>query len=480
MFVLYIYRGEEIKTIDRMAADKGLDTFTLMENAGRALFGSVVKKVSKKQRILILAGKGNNGGDGVVLARYLKQNGYTCELAFPLGEPTSETAARHYHYYLECGFEVAEIGGTYDVLIDALLGAGARLPMRDGIERLIDWMNEQQALRIAIDIPTGVLADTGEVGKAIRADRTFTLHGYKPSAFLDGSTEYYGQTEVLDIGLPQTSNWRVWTKVDVAESFPKRNAASHKGTFGTGLLIAGTDEMPGSAMLASLAAMRSGIGKLTVATTRFASGLIAGRVPECTFLHGGLEKIADGEMPKGMKSVAIGPGLDDEVMIDRALNELLKSDLPIIIDAGALKKHSYPNREAMTILTPHPGEFSRMTGIPTKDIQKDRLSLAVEYATSNNVTVVLKGRNTVMAFPDGDILVNETGNDGLAKGGTGDTLTGMLLAFTSYYEDKKAAVANAVYCHGAGADHWSETRAKASLLASDVSENLAYVLNEFE
>lgn len=480
MFVLYIYRGEEIKRIDRTAADHGLDTFTLMENAGRALFGSIVKKVSKKQRILILAGKGNNGGDGVVLARYLKQNGYTCELTFPLGEPASETAERHYRYYLHCGFEVAEIRGAYDVLIDALLGVGARLPLREGIEHWIDWVNEQRAYRIAIDIPTGVLADSGEVGKAIRADRTFMLHGYKPSAFLEGSTEYYGQTEVLDIGLPQTSKWRMWTKEDVATCFPKRSASSHKGTFGTGLLIAGTDEMPGSAMLASLAAMRSGIGKLTVATTRFASGIIASRVPECTFLHDGLERIADGEMPNGMKGVAIGPGLDDGAKIDRALNELLKSDLPLIIDAGALKKRRYPNREAMTILTPHPGEFSKMTGISTKDIQKDRLRLASEYATSNKVTVVLKGRNTVMAFPDGDVWVNATGNDGLAKGGTGDTLTGMILAFISFYEDKKAAVANAVYCHGASADHWSETRANASLLASDVSENLAYVLNDFE
>lgn len=477
---MYIYRGEEIKRIDRTAADHGLETFTLMENAGRALFEAIVKNVSKSQRILILAGKGNNGGDGVVLARYLKQHGFICELAIPLGEPVSETAERHYRYYLHCGFEVSEISEDYDVLIDALLGVGARLPLRNDIEQLIDWMNEQEAVRMAIDIPTGVLADTGEVEKAIKADRTFTLHGYKPSAFLEGSVEYYGQTEVLDIGLPQTSNWRVWTKGDVAASFPKRNGASHKGTFGTGLLIAGTDEMPGSAMLASLAAMRSGIGKLTVATTRFASAIIASRVPECTFLHDGLEKVAAGAMPKGIRGVAIGPGLDNEEKIERALHEVMKRDLPIIIDAGALKKRDYPMREAMTIVTPHPGEFSKMTGLPTKEIQKDRLRLASEYAISNKVTVVLKGRNTVMAFPDGDVWVNSTGNDGLAKGGTGDTLTGMILAFISFYEDKKAAVANAVYCHGVSAEQWSETRAKSSLLASDVSENLAYVLKEFE
>lgn len=477
---MFIYQGEEIKRIDQTAADKGFDTFTLMENAGRALFEAIVKNISKQQRLLILSGKGNNGGDGVVLARYLKQNGYKCELAFPLGEPVSEYAVRHYHYYLYCGFEVSEIIGKYDVVIDALLGVGARLPLRDNIEPWIEWVNEQQALRIAIDIPTGVLADSGEADKAIRADQTYTLHGYKPSAFLESSAEYYGRTEVVDIGLPQSSKWRLWTKKDVIESFPKRNAASHKGTFGSGLLIAGTNEMPGSAMLASLAAMRSGIGKLTVATTKFASGIIASRVPECTFIHDGLEKVAAGEIPKGMKGVAIGPGLDNEDKIDQALEGIFKSDLPIIIDAGALKERKYPIREAMTIVTPHPGEFSKMTGIPTKDIQKNRLCLATEYATLNNVTVVLKGRNTVIAYPDGDVWVNVTGNDGLAKGGTGDTLTGMILAFVSFYEDKKAAVANAVYCHGASADYWSVTKAKGSLLASDVSENLAHILKEFE
>lgn len=477
---MYIYQGKEIKRIDQTAADKGFDTFSLMENAGRALFEAIVKNISKQQRILILSGKGNNGGDGVVLARYFKQNGYKCELAFPLGEPVSEYAVRHYHYYLYCGFEVSEIIGKYDVVIDALLGVGTRLPLRDNIESWIEWVNEQQALRIAIDVPTGVLADSGEADKAIRADQTYTLHGYKPSAFLESSAEYYGRTEVVDIGLPQSSKWRIWTKEDVIESFPKRNTASHKGTFGSGLLIAGTNEMPGSAMLASLAAMRSGIGKLTVATTKFASGIIASRVPECTFIHDGLEKVADGKIPKGMKGVAIGPGLDNEEKIDQALEEIFKSDLPIIIDAGALKERKYPIREAMTIVTPHPGEFSKMTGVPTKDIQKNRLFLATEYATLNKVTVVLKGRNTVIAFPDGDVWVNVTGNDGLAKGGTGDTLTGMILAFVSFYEDKKVAVANAVYCHGASADYWSETKAKGSLLASDVSENLAHILKEFE
>lgn len=477
---MYIYQGEEIKEIDQEAAEKGLDTFSLMENAGRALFEAISKHINKTENVLILAGKGNNGGDGIVLARYLKQAGYRCDLTFPIGEPASETARQHYRYFLERGFESSKREDGYDVIIDALLGVGTKGPIREHLLKLVEWANQQPARRIAIDIPTGVRADSGEIDCAFQADWTYSLHGYKPSAFLEESTDYYGQKQVLDIGLPQTSAWKVWGKEDVASSFPKRNEAAHKGTFGSGLLIAGTDAMPGSAMLASLAAMRSGIGKLTVATSRFAASIIAGRVPECTYLLDGLDKIADGVLPKGMKAAAIGPGLDEPEKIDRALDVLFQSGLPLVIDAGALKASSLPKQKGFTVLTPHPGEFSRMTGLSVQEIQKNRLKLAADYAIEQGAAVVLKGRNTVIAFPDGEVRVNQTGNAGLAKGGTGDTLTGMLLAFLSYYEDKKAAVSNAVFLHGKSAEYWSETRAQASLLATDVSENLAYVMKEFE
>lgn len=277
-----------------------------------------------------------------------------------------------------------------------------------------------------------------------------------------------------------SGKWRIWKKEDVQTTFLKREADAHKGTFGTGLLFAGCDEMPGSAMLASLGAMRAGIGKLAVATTSFASSIIATRVPECTYVHDGLTKVAEGMQLDEYKAVAMGPGLADEEAIERALQTLWASDLPLILDAGALTKRRYPNRQAPIIVTPHPREFSRMTGLAVQYIQQNRMQVAADFSLANNVITVLKGQNTVMAFPDGEVLVNETGNVGLAKGGTGDTLTGMLLAFLSSYQDVKAAVANAVYMHGASADYYLKDRAATSMLASDVSENLAYVMKEFE
>lgn len=480
MRILYIYHGTQIKEIDAQAEKNGLDNATLMENAGRSLFEAVKNRVQQQNRILILAGRGNNGGDGIVLARYLKQHGYNVELTFPIGPCASTVAQRHLLYYQNCGFEISDISGTYDVIVDALFGVGIRLPLSDEVTTLLEWANDQQAYRVAVDLPTGVQSDDGEVQTVFRADVTLSLHGFKPSAFTEGSTDYYGEKHALPIGLAQTSKWRIWTKDDVKETFLQREAGANKGTFGTGLLIAGCDEMPGSAMLASLGAMRAGIGKLTVATTPFASSIIAARVPECTYSHDGLKKLSEGHLLDGFQAVAIGPGLEDEEKMEKALHTLWSSDLPIILDAGALKKRSYPKRKGAIIVTPHPKEFSLMTGKSVADIQKNRLELASNFAQENGVITVLKGRHTVIAFPDGELLVNTTGNVGLAKGGTGDTLTGMLLAFVSSYNNIKAAVANAVYLHGASADYYKKEKAMTTMLASDVSENLAFVMKEFE
>jgi len=477
---VYIYYGEDIKRVDAAAEQKGMNPFTLMENAGRSLFQAIEKRITKQQRILVLAGTGNNGGDGIVLARYLKHNGYQCDLHFPIGMCESPTAIEHFRYYVACGYGEVELLDTYDVIVDALLGVGTRQPLPDNIVKVISWANHLKGYKIAIDLPTGVLANHGATDIVFKADLTLSLHGFKPSAFLEGSIEYYGEKEVLDIGVKQDSHWRLWTGEDVAATVLKRHGGANKGTFGTGLLVAGNDEMPGSAVLASLGAMRAGIGKLMVATSKMARGIIAGRVPECTYMHKGLKGLAHGYIPDGINAVAIGPGLDDEEMIEQALQTLFKSSLPLVLDAGALSKRMYPAREAATIVTPHPKEFSRMTGLSVEEIQHNRLDVASAFAKENGVIVVLKGRHTVVAFPDGDLLVNSSGNVGLAKGGTGDTLTGMLLAFLSSYQDVKHAVANAVYIHGASADYICETRATASVLASDISETLPYIMKKYE
>jgi hydroxyethylthiazole kinase-like uncharacterized protein yjeF len=286
------------------------------------------------------------------------------------------------------------------------------------------------------------------------------------------------EKRAVDIGTPHEGGWKIWSDEDVKRTYPKRPADAHKGTYGTGLLVAGSDEMPGSAILSGIGCMRSGIGKLVVATTPFAASIICAKLPEATYLHNGLEKISEGYLPEKITAAAIGPGLTDLPLIDMTVSTLLALDIPLILDASALVARSYPQRVAPIILTPHPGEFSKMTGKSIANIQANRLVLANDYAKEQGVIVVLKGQNTVIAFPDGSGLVNSTGNSALSKGGTGDTLTGMLLAMLCTHENVHDAVANAVYLHGKCAEYWTENYAEESLLASDFHGLLPIVIKK--
>src|SRR5699024_10548119 len=228
---------------------------------------------------------------------------------------------------------------------------------------------------------------------------------------------------------------------DVQNTLLKRKSASHKGAFGMSLLYAGTDSMPGSAVLAATGAIRSGTGKLMMATTSMVASILAGAVPEATYMLDGLQTLNQtGEIPEKVSAIGIGPGLDDTAAIDQALGHILQSDLPVVVDAGALYTNRDWSREASTVLTPHPGEFSVLTGESIAFIQQNRITLSSRFAKENDVILVLKGKYTVIAFPDGAIRINPTGNTGLAKGGSGDVLTGMLTSFLSYDTNAYAAV----------------------------------------
>jgi NAD(P)H-hydrate epimerase len=475
---MYIYSSKEIKETDAQAAEKGMPLFALMENAGAALYREIVRLVQKNQSILILSGKGNNGGDGIVLARYLKNNGYRASLVFPLGEPQTAVANEHYGYFQQCGYEAEPFseGMKPDWIVDGLLGVGSQLPLRSDLARITKWINQQEKKVIAIDLPTGVSSDDGNVDAyPVEADYTFSLHGYKPSAFLFPSTEYYGEMMALDIGIPQSSRWKIWTEQDVRLTRPKRGGNTHKGTFGTALLIAGSDEMPGSAALAAIGALRFGTGKLAIVTTKHASTVIGPLAPEATFQF----NYANSSMDQSYSAVAIGPGLAPDEQLEEIIEHLLQLPVPVILDAGALSTRKYKHRPQPIIITPHPGEFSRLTGISSKEIQKNRIQLASHYAKENGLIVILKGKYTVIAFPDGSGIINPTGNSALSKGGTGDTLTGMLLAACGTYERVEDAAANTVYIHGACADEWIGQNGDQTMTAHDFSQLLPKVCKEY-
>lgn len=475
---MYIYSSEQIKQVDFQAEAQGFSLFALMENAGHNIAKAMMKKIEKNDTLVILAGRGNNGGDGIVLARYLKNAGYNVYLCFPLGQPKTQVAQAHLDYY-EVNFSCTDLAFIPDqptVIIDALLGVGTTLPLSDEIKKVVTWANALQARRYAVDIPTGLAANSGALEQSeneldaivFQADITFTLHGAKPSAFSLPSSAFYGDIQAISIGLSHDSSIKVTSKVEVRHSLAKRQQADHKGSFGMSLLFAGSDHMPGSALLAAIGAIRSGTGRLMIGTSAFVSSIIATQVPEATYMKDGIYTLNHTkEIPHNITAIGIGPGLEDFAAIDDALDFLLQTDIPLVLDAGALYKNRSWKRDAITVLTPHPGEFSVLTGMSIQSIQENRIEIAQNFALNHEVILVLKGHHTVIAFPNGTVRVNPTGNTALSKGGTGDVLTGMITSMLSYDKNPYSAIVNAVYLHGYCAELWTETNGEATMTASD-------------
>lgn len=272
-----------------------------------------------------------------------------------------------------------------------------------------------------------------------------------------------------------------WSRQNVIESLPNRLPGSHKGSFGTALLIAGSPGMPGAAVLAAIGAMRSGLGKLVVATSKESIGPVSSVVPEATFEPDLLEQFGHTTIDfSKYKAVAVGPGMIPDQTLANIVEQLLAAEKPLVIDAGALSPRSYTTATAPVILSPHTAEFSRIAGISVEQIQNNRIQTASDFAVKMNVTVVLKGNNTIIAFPDGKTFTNPTGNSALAKGGTGDTLTGMMLGMLCLHENWQHGVLNAVHLHGACADEWVRSRSAHTLVAHELTDLLPGVMKSFE
>ncbi|TAA72705.1 NAD(P)H-hydrate dehydratase [Planococcus salinarum] len=272
-----------------------------------------------------------------------------------------------------------------------------------------------------------------------------------------------------------------WSKQDVSRTLPARRDDGHKGTYGTALLVAGSPGMPGAAALAAKGAMRSGLGKLVVATAAESIPVIAALVPEATFDPAMMKRLTSATTDlDGFRAIAIGPGIIPGEATEQAVERLLAAGKPLVLDAGALSARSYSRASAPVILTPHAGEFSRITGVSVEELQNNRAGHAVKWAMKTGITIVLKGKSTIIAFPDGETFINATGNSALAKGGTGDTLTGMILGMLCFHDNWQHAVLNAVHLHGACADEWIRSRSAHTLVAHELTELLPVVMKSFE
>ncbi|WP_240377430.1 NAD(P)H-hydrate dehydratase [Bacillus piscicola] len=496
---MQVVTGEEMREMDRYTMDVlGMNEEVLMENAGRAAAHELEKlyPALSERKIAVLAGKGSNGGDGFVIARTLLEKGMDVHVWLLEEEEKVQGAARyHFHLYEACGYEWncfsdGELfqNGAYDLFIDAMLGTGITGELRPPYRKAAEVVNSSAGDVVAIDIPSGVPAGEEEVPSVtVNADVTIAIQSPKCSAYLYPAKEHYGRLTVVDIGLPQKARQhvpvkrRLWTDVEARSTLPKRAAASHKGDHGKGLLIGGSSTMPGAVSLSASACLYSGCGLLTTAAPDSVVPMIAARVPETMFLPlPDQEGILGHEISRtdfqleAFDGVAAGPGLGRTEEVKTLIRRLLKEvQVPLLLDADALYylpelESEMKERHAPLLLTPHPGEMARLAGLSVQKVNQNRFSLSRQFAEEYGCYLVLKGPNTIVTTPEGMQFINTTGNEALARGGTGDVLTGIALGIFLQGEDIAASLSNAVYLHGLTAEIAVErTAASHPLAASD-------------
>ncbi len=508
--MLPVFTADEMRRVDQRAIrDLGIPGTTLMENAGRGAAERILASLAalgaprRGARVAIVCGKGGNGGDGFVVARRLKQAGHRVEV-FLLARPDELRGdAALKHRQLQRGGvrartvdDAATLGRALagaDLVVDALLGTGARGAPAPPVARAIEQINASRRPVVALDIPSGLPADGGPpAGPVVRAALTTTFAGIKRGLLAGAGLEATGRVEVVDIGVPAAELARgidtfLLEAADVARHFPPRPRDAHKGGYGHLLVVAGSVGKTGAAALAARAAMRAGAGLVTVATAASAQPVVAALILEAmsepvpeTAARSIALKARDVlfELAERRDAVAVGPGLgldEDTQALARSL--VFECARPCVVDADALTAlaghlERLRGAPAARCLTPHPGEMARLLGATVADVQRDRIATVRQFATAWGVHVVLKGATSVIGTPEGGVLLNPTGNPGMASGGTGDVLTGILGAFLARGLEPAHALAAAVYLHGLAGDIAAARHGEESLVAGDVIDAL--------
>lgn len=468
----------------------------LMENAGRGIAEKMKSILSKHDQICILVGSGNNGGDGYVIARTLLNLGFkTHVIQIVPDEKIIGDVRYHKDIFINCGgavdvilvpSKIDEYIQHADVVVDGMLGIGMEGKLRKPVHSIVSLVNQKAKKVIAIDIPSGLPSDEGVSDfHAIQADYTFTVEAPKMSVFVQHTAPFYGIWETISIGIP-SQIFRMYTKKDTweendfNETLPERNTFSHKGTHGKGLAVGGSKEMPGSIAMTAKAALRAGAGLLTIETREEVIRQIAPACLEATFLTLS-EKTAPLPLDK-YDGVVVGMGLGRDDSTNGIVTDIVThADCPVIIDADGLfqvKKNLdlLKNRTAPTIVTPHPGEMAMLMDCTIEEIVHAPFDHARRFATLFGVYVILKGKYTIITTPDGKQTVNRTGNPGLAKGGSGDVLSGIILAMVMQEQSIEEGLANACFLHGKAADACiANGHSYYDLLATDIINSIPLV-----
>ncbi len=509
-----VLTAAEMQRIDRLTSERyGVPSLTLMENAGRGVVEFLAGRFSPlaAHRMTILCGRGNNGGDGLVVARLLRQQGLRPRVVL-LAEPAALQGDAAVNFERLAASGAPEIAPEVQawkslkpslkdttLLVDAILGTGLSKPLEGFLLEVVRDIRDEfpQARVVAVDLPSGVSADRGElIGESVLARASVTFTAPKRAHVFPPACERVGEWVVKAIGTPDEaleSDPELFLNLvsprDVRWVTARRKLDSHKGNYGHVLVLAGSVGKTGAAALAAKAALRVGAGLVTVATAKSAVPTIAslgmefmteplpetesGTVSLRALDHGRMDRLVEG------KSVlAVGPGLgtvpETAEWVRTVVNEY---DLPVVLDADGLNAFAgcigtLRTGRRVRVLTPHPGEMARLTGLDTKKVLERRIELAREFAQSHQVTLVLKGFRTLTAAPDGQVWVNPTGNPGMATGGTGDVLTGILAGLLAQFPQASSteAVKAGVYLQGLAGDLASQEVGEVSLVAGDVIE----------
>lgn len=496
---MILTKTEESRLLDSMAMKEyGIPEMVLMENAGASVVRLTQPYVDWDGAFtVILCGSGNNGGDGFVAARYAAEKGARVLVLLMGNEAHMSESSKQYKAVAEkMGIPVipvskAEEGAPYihdaDILVDALIGTGLSSEVKGEKALLITLMNEAQGIIISVDLPSGMMTDSGKAaGVVVDADYTVALGSVKRGHVLYPGSSYTGTLLYSPIGIPNEARMdfpvRLTEREDVFNILPVRNRVSHKGKNGFIGIFAGSDGMEGAALLAGQGALYAGGGKVAVVTAAGAAHALAGRIPELMVSSIGKSPFFTGEdsgealeKAKAYDVVALGPGLGRNRETGRFVKDLVTSfGGTMVIDADglfALKEEniSLDTCPGRLILTPHVGEFSHLTGLTPKEIEDGRIDEAIRFAVENHVVLVLKGAPTVTAMPDGSAYVNPTGNPGMATGGMGDTLTGIIAALAGQGMNASGAALAGVYLHGLAGDMAAE-KTLVGYRASDLAK----------
>ena len=502
-----IFTTEQIKDIDRFTIlHEPISSIELMERAASRLFAWYVNNFHMDRRVVVFVGPGNNGGDGLALARMLSETGYKVEVNYvkftKKHSPEFKVNLKKIKKIPKKNLNIIQSPKNFpvlnenDVVIDAIFGIGLSKKVEGLPQDVIKKINNSVSTKISIDIPSGLFCEDNSdnnLEAIVRADYTLSLQFPKLAFMFAENAKFVGRWEIIPIGLSEEAIEKTQTPfyfteaADILPILRKRQTFDHKGDYGHGLLAAGSKGKIGAAVLAAKAALRTGLGLLTVQVPTCGLDIIQTALPEAMVSYdGSFEKeiVLISAHSGKFDAVAVGPGLGLAEFTEKAVHEYLRTSTePVVLDADALTLMAWNEKwyslfRSNMVITPHPKEFDRLAGSSETGFQ--RYKKQIEFAKQHKCVVVLKGAFTSIAVSDGRVMFNSVGNPGMATAGSGDVLTGIILSLLAQgYSAENAAVAG-VFLHGLAGDIAAEKKCCESLIASDIISNIASAYNRIK